>query len=87
MGIATLELLERLPWPEFPHRVAYHHNCNALRGIFHASIRCGGCMNTCPVYRRSGGLSYGAVYSGPIGLIVDPTFNRHKYGAPPYASS
>ena len=30
-------------------------------------IRCGACMNTCPVYRRSGGLSYGATYSGPIG--------------------
>jgi L-lactate dehydrogenase complex protein LldF len=28
-------------------------------------IRCGACMNTCPVYRRSGGLSYGATYSGP----------------------
>jgi L-lactate dehydrogenase complex protein LldF len=27
-------------------------------------IRCGACMNTCPVYRRSGGLSYGATYSG-----------------------
>jgi hypothetical protein len=27
-------------------------------------------MNTCPVYRRSGGLSYGATYSGPIGLIT-----------------
>lgn len=50
-------------------------------------IRCGACMNTCPVYRRSGGLSYGAVYSGPIGLIIDPTFNRHKYSALPYAST
>src|SRR3984957_5984479 len=39
-------------------------------------IRCGACMNTCPVYRRSGGLSYGATYSGPIGLIIDPTFNQ-----------
>jgi L-lactate dehydrogenase complex protein LldF len=36
-------------------------------------IRCGACMNTCPVYRRSGGLSYGATYSGPIGVIIDPT--------------
>ena len=42
-------------------------------------IRCGACMNTCPVYRRSGGLSYGATYSGPIGLIIDPTFNARKY--------
>jgi L-lactate dehydrogenase complex protein LldF len=50
-------------------------------------IRCGACMNTCPVYRRSGGLSYGATYSGPIGLIIDPTFNKRKYSNLPYASS
>jgi L-lactate dehydrogenase complex protein LldF len=50
-------------------------------------IRCGACMNTCPVYRRSGGLSYGATYSGPIGLIIDPTFHRHKYSALPFSSS
>ncbi|HEY0885771.1 MAG TPA: LUD domain-containing protein [Ramlibacter sp.] len=50
-------------------------------------IRCGACMNTCPVYRRSGGLSYGATYSGPIGVIVDPTFNLRKYSALPYAST
>ncbi|GBQ22942.1 iron-sulfur binding oxidoreductase [Gluconacetobacter sacchari DSM 12717] len=50
-------------------------------------IRCGACMNTCPVYRRSGGLSYGAVYSGPIGAIIDPTFNERKYSTLPYAST
>jgi L-lactate dehydrogenase complex protein LldF len=50
-------------------------------------IRCGACMNTCPVYRRSGGLSYGATYSGPIGVIIDPTFNLRKYAALPYAST
>ena len=44
-------------------------------------IRCGACMNTCPVYRRSGGLSYGATYSGPIGVIIDPTFNLRKYSS------
>ena len=50
-------------------------------------IRCGACMNTCPVYRRSGGLSYGATYSGPIGLIIDPTFNRKKYSNLPFSST
>jgi L-lactate dehydrogenase complex protein LldF len=50
-------------------------------------IRCGACMNTCPVYRRSGGLSYGSTYSGPIGVIIDPTFNLRKYSALPYAST
>lgn len=50
-------------------------------------IRCGACMNTCPVYRRSGGLSYGATYSGPIGVIIDPSFNLRRYSALPFAST
>ncbi|WP_447642684.1 MULTISPECIES: lactate utilization protein B [Chitinophagaceae] len=50
-------------------------------------IRCGACMNTCPVYRRSGGLAYGATYSGPIGIILDPTFDETKYSELPYHSS
>ena len=50
-------------------------------------IRCGACMNTCPVYRRSGGLSYGATYSGPIGVIIDPTFDLRKYSTLPFAST
>jgi L-lactate dehydrogenase complex protein LldF len=50
-------------------------------------IRCGACMNTCPVYRRSGGLSYGATYSGPIGVIIDPTFSLRKFSALPFAST
>jgi L-lactate dehydrogenase complex protein LldF len=50
-------------------------------------IRCGACMNTCPVYRRSGGLSYGATYSGPIGIIIDPAFDIRKYSNLPYAST
>jgi L-lactate dehydrogenase complex protein LldF len=50
-------------------------------------IRCGACMNTCPVYRRSGGLSYGGVYSGPIGAIINPTFNLKKYSLLPFAST
>jgi len=50
-------------------------------------IRCGACMNTCPVYRRSGGLSYGATYSGPIGVIVDPAFDLRKFSSLPFAST
>ncbi|USI73898.1 lactate utilization protein B [Sphingomonas morindae] len=50
-------------------------------------IRCGACMNTCPVFRRSGGLSYGATYAGPIGLILDPTFSARKYSNLPFAST
>lgn len=35
-------------------------------------IRCGACMNACPVYRAAGGLSYGSPYMGPIGAVVSP---------------
>src|SRR6202167_5340031 len=50
-------------------------------------IRCGACMNTCPVYWRSGGLAYGATYSGPIGVILDPTFDEFKYSELPFHST
>jgi L-lactate dehydrogenase complex protein LldF len=50
-------------------------------------IRCGACMDTCPVYRRSGGLAYGATYSGPIGVILDPTFDELKYSELPFHST
>src|SRR6516162_9293610 len=50
-------------------------------------IRCAACMNTCPVYRRSGGLSYGATYMGPIGLITMPTFDIRRYGELPFSST
>ena len=35
-------------------------------------IRCGACMNHCPVYARIGGLAYGTTYPGPIGSIISP---------------
>src|SRR3546814_359571 len=35
-------------------------------------IRCGACMNNCPVYRSVGGHAYGWVYPGPIGAALDP---------------
>ena len=50
-------------------------------------IRCGACMNTCPVFRRSGGLSYGATYAGPIGVILDPTFSARKYSKIVFSST
>lgn len=50
-------------------------------------IRCGACMNTCPVYRRSGGYSYGYTIPGPIGSILGPLRDIHNYSDLPYASS
>lgn len=35
-------------------------------------IRCGACLNTCPVYRQSSGHAYGHVYSGPVGAVLAP---------------
>jgi L-lactate dehydrogenase complex protein LldF len=50
-------------------------------------IRCGACMNTCPVYRRSGGHSYHSAISGPIGSILAPNLDMEKYADLPFAST
>ena len=44
-------------------------------------------MNTCPVYRRSGGYSYGSTIPGPIGSILSPGFDLQKYSSLPFAST
>lgn len=51
-------------------------------------IRCGACLNHCPVYRKIGGHSFPWVYSGPIGAILTPQFLgvNHEPGLP-FASS
>lgn len=51
-------------------------------------IRCAACVNTCPVYQQIGGHSYGWVYTGPIGAILDPVLLglENAYHLP-YASS
>ncbi len=50
-------------------------------------IRCGACMNTCPVFRRSGGYSYGYTVPGPIGSILAPQRDADAYRTLPFASS
>ena len=35
-------------------------------------VRCGACLNVCPVYRQTGGHAYGGVYSGPLGAVLNP---------------
>jgi L-lactate dehydrogenase complex protein LldF len=53
-----------------------------------ACIRCGACLNACPVYRCVGGHSYGAVYSGPIGAVLTPLLKGlANYPDLPHASS
>jgi L-lactate dehydrogenase complex protein LldF len=43
-------------------------------------IRCGACLNACPVYKNIGGHAYGATYSGPIGSVITP----HLQGMPEF---
>lgn len=53
-----------------------------------ACIRCGACLNACPVYQQIGGHPYGWVYPGPIGSIITPLLNGLENATPlPYASS
>ncbi|NWF70502.1 MAG: iron-sulfur cluster-binding protein [Chloroflexi bacterium] len=53
-----------------------------------ACIRCGACLNACPVYQVTGGHAYGWVYSGPIGAVVTPLLNGLENATPlPQASS
>lgn len=40
-------------------------------------IRCGACLNVCPVYREIGGHAYGSTYSGPIGAVITPLLPAH----------
>jgi L-lactate dehydrogenase complex protein LldF len=51
-------------------------------------IRCGACLNICPVFREVGGHAYGAVYSGPVGSVVTPgLYGMNPWWELPYAST
>jgi L-lactate dehydrogenase complex protein LldF len=51
-------------------------------------IRCGSCLNACPIYKNIGGHAYGATYSGPIGSVISPHLNgMPEYKHLSYASS
>jgi L-lactate dehydrogenase complex protein LldF len=53
-----------------------------------ACIRCGACLNACPVYQQIGGHAYGSVYPGPIGAVITPQLiGMQKAAQLPYASS
>lgn len=41
-------------------------------------IRCGSCLNACPIYRNIGGYTYDATYSGPIGSVITPFYKGFK---------
>lgn len=50
-------------------------------------VRCGACLNACPVYTTIGGHAYGAAYMGPIGAVLSTLIDADRNGELPYASS
>ncbi len=78
--------------PEEQHVVILDNGrTNLLRGRYRemlACIRCGACLNVCPVYRKTGGAAYSSVYSGPMGAVLLPLLvGLEQAPALPHASS
>ncbi len=78
--------------PEELHVVVLDNGRSALlatefRSVLHC-IRCGACLNVCPVFRHVGGHAYGSVYGGPIGAVLTPLLaGTERWGDLPFASS
>ena len=61
-------------------------NAKAREALY--CIRCGACLNACPVYKNIGGHAYDTTYSGPIGSVITPHLRgMHDYKHLSYASS
>jgi L-lactate dehydrogenase complex protein LldF len=78
--------------PEELHVVIVDNGRSNALGSRHQEIlhciRCGACLNVCPVYRHIGGHAYGSVYSGPIGSVLTPILDGFDgWSELPYASS
>jgi L-lactate dehydrogenase complex protein LldF len=83
---------EDVDGPREVHIVLLDNRRGALLGTTYEEvlqcIRCGACLNICPVYREAGGHAYGSPYSGPIGAVVTPLlYGLKEYAALPHASS
>lgn len=76
--------------PEHVYIVLLDNGRAALRGGAYREIlrciRCGACMNHCPVYQTIGGHAYGAVYMGPVGQVMTPALTG-IIGQLPYATT
>ena len=68
--------------PDDLHVVIVDNGRSALLGSQYQEmlncIRCGACLNVCPVYRQIGGHGYGWVYSGPMGAVLTPLLHRSE---------
>jgi L-lactate dehydrogenase complex protein LldF len=78
--------------PEELHVVVLDNGRSQLRGTRYREmlncIRCGACLNVCPVYRKTGGAAYGPVYSGPMGAVLVPLLTGLEHAPSlPHASS
>lgn len=91
-GINGPKLPEDIDGPEEFHLVIVDNGRSNILGTEYQKvlncIRCGACLNVCPVYRHIGGHAYGGVYSGPIGAVLTPLLEGYeKWAELPYASS
>lgn len=70
--------------PEEFHLVILDNGRSDIAGTEFAEmlncIRCGACLNVCPVYRQTGGHAYGWVYSGPMGAVLTPLLAHEDQG-------
>ena len=78
--------------PDELHVVIIDNGRSAILGTEYtemlACIRCGACLNACPVYRQTGGHAYGWVYPGPMGAVLTPLLLEAEQAAEvPNASS
>lgn len=83
---------DELDGPEEFHLVIVDNGRSDVLGTEFESIlqciRCGACVNVCPVYRQVGGHSYGSIYSGPVGAVLTPLLGGYEeYKELPYAST
>lgn len=69
--------------PEYAYVILLDNNRTRLlqqeqQSIALTCIRCGACLNACPVYHNIGGHTYATTYSGPIGSVISPWLNNFK---------
>jgi L-lactate dehydrogenase complex protein LldF len=83
---------EDIDGPREVHIILLDNNRSRLVGSKYEEIlqciRCGACLNICPVYREAGGHAYSSPYSGPIGAVITPLlYGLKEYNGLPQASS
>jgi L-lactate dehydrogenase complex protein LldF len=83
---------DEIDGPEALHVVFVDHNRRRLVGTPYeemlACIRCGACLNVCPVYRTTSGHAYDTTYTGPMGKVLTPLLDLGATGSDlPFAST